>query len=411
MLKVSRGTSVVLLLVYGLYLTFQLKSHAYMYASTPQQIVDQESHPGILAGVLGTTSPDDSPSSGRPPERRIPVAIAAAAKSVKRALNVQRRRRLSGSISTGADLPGSSVVRSPAENLPSDAGQRAHDVGRVESGHAPESSPGLSSPAQSSIPRLLPNSDPVTSAEHHHERPVGVARPDLPVSALRRVSSLPDRLDRRSPCCLESVARAKPRGPSPPASESSRLGAEAEKPSSNGEDGPPEMSHISAVVLLLTSTTLVAVCAEFMVAAIPPMLASNPAVNPTFIGLIILPIVGNAAEHGTAAVVASKNKMDLAIGVAVGSSIQISLFVTPFLVLLGWTLGRDMSLYFDLFETISLFVTAFVVNFLVLDGRSNYLEGSLLIAAYVIVSLGAFFYPQTHDQSAVGNMDADAAAP
>ena len=94
--------------------------------------------------------------------------------------------------------------------------------------------------------------------------------------------------------------------------------------------------------------------------------------------------------------------MDLAIGVAVGSSIQIALFVTPFIVLLGWCIGKEMSLYFNLFETVSLFVTAFVVNFLVLDGRSNYLEGALLIAAYIIIAVAAYFYPQAGDQSAVG---------
>jgi len=163
-----------------------------------------------------------------------------------------------------------------------------------------------------------------------------------------------------------------------------------------------EMSRTAAIVLLLISTALVAVCAEFMVDAIPGMIAASPSVSQAFIGLIILPIVGNAAEHVTAVTVATKNKMDLAIGVAVGSSIQIALFVTPIVVLLGWILKTDMSLYFNLFETISLFVTAFVVNFLVLDGRSNYLEGSLLIAAYVIIALGAFFYPSAGAQSDIG---------
>ena len=157
-----------------------------------------------------------------------------------------------------------------------------------------------------------------------------------------------------------------------------------------------------SVSFLLITTALVAVCAEFMVDAIPSMIASSPVISQTFIGLIILPIVGNAAEHVTAVTVATKNKMDLAIGVAVGSSIQIALFVTPIVVLLGWILHTDMSLYFNLFETISLFVTAFVVNFLILDGRSNYLEGSLLISAYVIIALGAFFYPAAQDQSQVG---------
>jgi Ca2+:H+ antiporter len=141
-----------------------------------------------------------------------------------------------------------------------------------------------------------------------------------------------------------------------------------------------------------------------MVDAIPAMIKGNPNVSQAFIGLIILPIVGNAAEHVTAVTVAAKNKMDLAIGVAVGSSIQIALFVTPVVVLLGWILDTDMSLYFNIFETISLFVTAFVVNFLVLDGRSNYLEGSLLIAAYVIIAVGAFFYPSRDNQSSVGSV-------
>ena len=156
--------------------------------------------------------------------------------------------------------------------------------------------------------------------------------------------------------------------------------------------------------MLLISTALVAVCAEFLVDSIN-YLIDNTDVSEAFIGLIILPIVGNAAEHVTAVTVATKNKMDLAIGVAVGSSIQIALFVTPLIVLLGWILQKDMSLYFTLFETVSLFVTAFVVNFLVLDGRSNYLEGALLIAAYVIIALAAFFFPDETQQSVVGGAE------
>jgi Ca2+:H+ antiporter len=154
---------------------------------------------------------------------------------------------------------------------------------------------------------------------------------------------------------------------------------------SEDEDEEPQMSRTVAVVMLLVSTGLVALCAEFLVDAIPKM-TTNKSVSQAFIGLIILPIVGNAAEHVTAVTVAAKNKMDLAIGVAVGSSIQIALFVTPLVVILAWIIGRPMSLYFTLFETISLFVTAFVVNFLVLDGKSNYLEGTLLIASYIIIA-------------------------
>ena len=94
--------------------------------------------------------------------------------------------------------------------------------------------------------------------------------------------------------------------------------------------------------------------------------------------------------------------MDLCIGVAVGSSIQIALFVTPLVVIVGWIMDRDMTLYFTLFETVCLFVSAFIVNFLVLDGRSNYLEGALLMATYVIISVLAFYYPSEGQTSAVG---------
>lgn len=81
---------------------------------------------------------------------------------------------------------------------------------------------------------------------------------------------------------------------------------------------------------------------------------------------------------------------------------NLALFVTPFVVLLGWCMDKDMTLYFTLFETVSLFVSAFIVNFLVLDGRSNYLEGALLMAAYVIIAVAAFFYPEEELQSVIG---------
>jgi Ca2+:H+ antiporter len=170
-------------------------------------------------------------------------------------------------------------------------------------------------------------------------------------------------------------------------------------------DGPKPLSRTSAILLLLASTGLVAACAEFLVDSID-YLVQNSGISQAFVGLIILPIVGNAAEHVTAVTMASKNKMDLAINVALGSSIQIALFVTPVIVLLGWALGTDMSLYFSLFETISLFASAFIVNFLLIDGRSNYLEGALLMAAYVIIAVAAFFYPTCNLSVESGPADA-----
>ena len=116
-------------------------------------------------------------------------------------------------------------------------------------------------------------------------------------------------------------------------------------------------------------------------------------ISKTFIGLILLPIVGNAAEHVTACVVAWKDKMDLAIGVAIGSSMQIALFVTPFLVILGWIIGQPMTLHFQLFETVVFFLSVLVVNYLIQDGKSNYLEGAMCLGTYIIIALAFYVYP------------------
>lgn len=167
------------------------------------------------------------------------------------------------------------------------------------------------------------------------------------------------------------------------------------------EEDENQLSRKAAVILLIVSTGLVATCAEFLVSSIEAV-TSTSTMGETFIGLILLPIVGNAAEHITAIKVAMKNNMDLAIGVAVGSSIQVALLITPLVVMLGWILDRQMSLYFTMFETVCLFVSTFIANFLVLDGRSNYMEGALLCAVYVIVGVVAFYYPEGSEASAWG---------
>ncbi|KAI9822956.1 MAG: hypothetical protein M1826_000338 [Phylliscum demangeonii] len=158
-------------------------------------------------------------------------------------------------------------------------------------------------------------------------------------------------------------------------------------------DGEPRLSVLTSVLVLAISTTLVALCAEYLVSSIGAITQSGH-VSKTFIGLILLPIVGNAAEHATAVTVAMKDKMDLAIGVAVGSSMQIALLVLPLLVTLGWILHNDqMTLYFDGFQVAVLFITVLLINYIVQDGESHWLEGVLLMAAYVIIALAAWYYP------------------
>lgn len=208
---------------------------------------------------------------------------------------------------------------------------------------------------------------------------------------IRRTNSLPDRLNQH---------QFRPPGAMLPA-QIPLMALSAGTDPGNEDDEEKHLSRAGSVVLLLVSTALVAVCAEFLVGSIEEVVATS-SIGEIFIGLIVLPIVGNAAEHVTAVTVAMKNKMDLAIGVAVGSSIQIALFITPLVVILGWIMDREMTLYFTLFETVCLFVSAFIVNFLVLDGRSNYLEGALLCAVYLIISVVAFYYPDEDQASSWG---------
>jgi Ca2+:H+ antiporter len=160
---------------------------------------------------------------------------------------------------------------------------------------------------------------------------------------------------------------------------------------SSEEDEPdePQLTLLVALFTLAASTAIIALCAESMVSSINDITTSpNSAVSAEFIGLILLPIVGNAAEHATAVTVACKDKMDLAIGVAVGSSMQIALFVLPFIIIVGWGLGYDeMNLSFDGFQIAVLFVSILLVNYLIGDGKSHWLEGALLQSLYLIIAV------------------------
>lgn len=149
---------------------------------------------------------------------------------------------------------------------------------------------------------------------------------------------------------------------------------------STGERQEPQMSPWAAVIVLVIVTVAVAVCAEYLVDSIDSIVATAH-ISKTFIGLILLPIVGNAAEHVTAVIVAVKDKMDLAMGVAIGSSMQIAILVTPFLVILGWIIDQPMTLHFETFETVIFFLSVLVVTYVIQDGKSNYLEGAMVSPA------------------------------
>ncbi|TRX91405.1 hypothetical protein FHL15_007629 [Xylaria flabelliformis] len=168
------------------------------------------------------------------------------------------------------------------------------------------------------------------------------------------------------------------------------------EPISDGDDDLVDPNHkvsrTAAVIALVVSTLLTAICAEFLVDTIEAVTKSS-GLTQSFIGLIILSIVGNAAEYITGVRVAARGKLDLAIGVSFGSSIQIALFVAPLTVIGGWVMGKSMTLYLGLFDTTVLVGASILVNFLMVNGKTNYLEGTLLCACYLIIGIGSYLIP------------------
>ncbi|MEM9162807.1 MAG: calcium/proton exchanger [Cyanobacteria bacterium P01_F01_bin.4] len=144
--------------------------------------------------------------------------------------------------------------------------------------------------------------------------------------------------------------------------------------------------------VLLGATLIVAIESEFLVGSLE-VATQQLGLSELFTGVILLPIIGNAAEHATAVTVAMKNKMDLSLSVAVGSSMQIALFVAPILVLAGWFMGQPMDLDFNDFQLIAVVVAILIANSISSDGKSNWLEGTLLLATYTIIGLAFYFHP------------------
>jgi Ca2+:H+ antiporter len=173
---------------------------------------------------------------------------------------------------------------------------------------------------------------------------------------------------------------------------------DAHQPAARGKAKENTKSHRPNLKLwagvLLAATIAVAIESELLVSSLE-VATETLGLTPLFTGVILLPIIGNAAEHATAVTVAMKNKMDLSVSVAVGSSLQIALFVAPALVLAGWFFGQPMDLDFNPFELVAVAVSVFIANSISSDGQSNWLEGMLLLAAYVLLGLAFYFHPVT----------------
>jgi Ca2+:H+ antiporter len=165
-----------------------------------------------------------------------------------------------------------------------------------------------------------------------------------------------------------------------------------EKQATDGGAGHAAMPMAAALVLLGAATVLTAVQAELLVEALEPALDSL-GMSELFAGVVIVALVGNAAEHYSAVTAAARNQMTLALEISVGSSAQIALMVAPVLVLLSYAFGQPMSLVFNAFELTAIGLSVMAIALVSLDGESNWLEGLQLLAVYLILVIAFYFIP------------------
>jgi Ca2+:H+ antiporter len=156
------------------------------------------------------------------------------------------------------------------------------------------------------------------------------------------------------------------------------------------EDETPEWSRRKSVVVLLITTGFVALMSEFLVSSLEPALKTL-GLSELFVGLILIPVIGNAAEHSSAVMFALRNKVDVTLEIAIGSSTQIALFVAPVLVFISLAVGHPMDFVFSTFEVAAVGLSALLMTLISLDGESNWLEGAQLVGAYVIMAISFFF--------------------
>jgi Ca2+:H+ antiporter len=159
-----------------------------------------------------------------------------------------------------------------------------------------------------------------------------------------------------------------------------------------GEQQQPEFGKVASLALLLGTTAAVAYVSEAFVETIEP-LVEEIGISELFIGVILVPIIGNVAEHVVGVQIAYKDKMDFSMAISLGSSLQVALLVTPILVFLGPLLGHPLDLVFTPLELASLGAAVIVTAFIALDGESNWLEGAMLCGVYTIAALAFFFSP------------------
>ena len=161
--------------------------------------------------------------------------------------------------------------------------------------------------------------------------------------------------------------------------------------SSEGHADPPTWSMARTLIVLTAAAAAIAVMSEMLVGATEHATAAA-GLSEFFVGIIVIPIIGNAAEHSTAVLMAYKNRMDLAVNIALGSSVQVALLVAPLLVFFGLIVGQPMDLAFTMFEVVAVALAVWIASAIVFDGESTWLEGVYLLVVYAMLGVAFYFF-------------------
>ncbi|WVF66128.1 calcium/proton exchanger [Kwoniella sp. CBS 6097] len=341
LLKMSRGLSFILLAVYGMFLTFQLYTHSYLFR-VPREKVH---HP------LPGPAPHHQSVFPRP-HWVSSIADSSSSSSSSSA----------SSVHSGRSDHFSPFRRFRRFSVTSKAARRQRD------GHDADT-----------------EENTVVGSNGHEKTLSATTSAGAPISPVRTRSPVEEDFD--PVVSREQIERERDIEAASMVSSQNNVIVD--------DDGTvhvqPKVKFWFALGMLLTMTALAGVSAEFLVDSIDG-LTENGHVSREFVGLILLPVIGNSVEHITAVTVSVKDKLNLSMSIAVGSSIQVSLCLLPILVLIGWAIGQPMLLFFDNFETITLVVSLLLVNFAISDGRTNYLEGFVMMMAYLSIALVCWFY-------------------
>ncbi|WRT63738.1 calcium/proton exchanger [Kwoniella shivajii] len=338
LLKMSRGLSFILLAVYGMFLTFQLYTHAYLFRIPKEKVA----HP------LPGPAPHHEHVFPRP-HWVSSIADSSSSSSSSSSSGSSIRSGRSGHASPFKRFRRFSVTSK--KRLPRDGGEADTEDNTVI---------GTAGTGEKRLSPTTPVRTRSSTAESLHP-------PDL-------VDHQQEQDHNRD---IEAASLASSR--------------EVIIDDDGTVHVQPKVRFWYALAMLTAVTGLAGFTAECLVDSIDGLTETGN-VSREFVGLILLPVIGNSVEHITAVTVSVKDKLNLSMSIAVGSSIQVSLCLLPILVLVGWAIGQPMLLFFDNFETITLVVSLLLVNFAISDGRTNYLEGFVMMMAYLSIALVCWFY-------------------